>query len=106
MYEDFIKANLDTLDIFVSFVIDNKTMCRYTYWRSNVFCDGNSFYKDPARTNSLPLKGKKALRVRLAKIGGKLKLHSTNNDESFTRIIYKSPPYYNLIRIITKLNIF
>jgi len=89
MYEDFIKAHLDTLDIFVIFVIDNKTMRQYTYWRSNVFCDGNSFYKDSARTNSLPLKGKKALRVKLAKIGGKLKLHSTSNDKNFTRIIYK-----------------
>lgn len=89
MYEDFIKDNLAILDIFVSFVIDNKTMRRYTYWRSNVFCDGNSFYKDSTRTNSLPLEGKKALRVMLAKIGGKLKLHSTSNDENFTRIIYK-----------------
>lgn len=89
MYEDFIKDNFNALEMFVIFVIDNKTMRRYTFWRSNVFCDGNSFYKDSARTNSLPLEGKKALRVRLAKIGGKLKLHSTNNDESFTRIIYK-----------------
>lgn len=85
---DFIQTNKSKVELCVIKCIDNKTMHTSLFLSTNVMCDGLSYYigKEPV---SVKLKNKKALRLLLSRINGKMWLSSTNNDFYNTRLIYK-----------------
>ena len=89
-YYDLIKKHKDNIDFKFMIVIDNKTMRKTYYILSNLFCDPDYIVNGWLSTGNYNYKQYRAKISKLKKVlNKKVILHSTQNDEKHTRLIYK-----------------